>query len=309
MTMTRRMALASGAALPLATLAPLAASAQTAPAAEDTPRLSHRIEFGNMTINVLLGGEGAGTEPQKTFGLNASAEDFNELSEENFIPADRSFNNYAPVVIEVGDEVILFDTSVNPDSILAALASAGIAPDAITTLVITHMHGDHIGGMSADGTLTFPNAKLVTGQVEMDYWAQSGNETFESKVRPFMDDFRLISGDDEVVPGIKAIEAFGHTPGMLMFMLTNDEGNTLLVAADMTNHYVWSLARPEWEVRFDMDKPTAIATRQKVLAMLSEEKIPFIGYHMPFPSVGYVAETEDGFRFVPATYQFKLAAS
>lgn len=313
MTMTRRTALTTGAALPLAALSPMAAAAQSttaapSPDAGNAPRF-HQFTFGSMRITVLLAGEQAGDNPQATFGLNASAEDFAALSAANFIPADRSFSNYCPVVVETEDTVVLFDTGLKPDVLLSVMEDAGFSPDSIDVVVITHMHGDHIGGLSADGKLTFPDADLVTGRVEMAYWSDAGGEAFDAKVRPFIDDFRLIEGAEEVIPGIRAMEAFGHSPGHMAFMLTNDEGERLLLTADTANHFVWSLGRPEWEVRFDMDKPAAIATRQMVINMLADDRIPFIGYHMPFPAVGFVAREEEGFRFVPATYQFKLAAS
>lgn len=211
--------------------------------------------------------------------------------------------------MESGNAVVLFDTGLKPDVLLSVMDEAGFTPDIIRTVVLTHMHGDHIGGLSSDGTLTFPDVDLVAGRVEMAHWQTAGGDAFDAKVRPFIDAFRLIDGEEEVVPGIKAVEAFGHSPGHMAFELTNSDGERLMLTADTANHFVWSLGRPEWEVRFDMDKPAAIATRQKIIGMLAEDRIPFIGYHMPFPAVGFVAAEGEGYRFIPATYQFKLATS
>ena len=80
----------------------------------------------------------------------------------------------------------------------------------------------------------------------------------------------------------------------------------LMITADTANHYVMSLERPEWHVRFDMDKDGAIASRKRVFDMIAAEKIPFTGYHMPFPSVGFVEKTETGYRYIPASYQLDL---
>lgn len=80
-------------------------------------------------------------------------------------------------------------------------------------------------------------------------------------------------------------------------------GQRLILTADLANHYVWSFAHPEWEVSFDMDKAAATASRRDVLGQLAADRIPMIGYHMPFPAAGYVEARGDGFRFVPVSYQ------
>ena len=80
-------------------------------------------------------------------------------------------------------------------------------------------------------------------------------------------------------------------------------GKQLLLMADMANHHVWSLAYPDWEVRFDMDKEAAAATRRRVLDMVATDRIPLIGYHMPFPGMGFVETRGDGFHYVPHSYQ------
>ena len=78
------------------------------------------------------------------------------------------------------------------------------------------------------------------------------------------------------------------------------------MCGDFCNHYVVSLQRPDWHVRFDMDKEGAVATRKDLLGMLAADRIPFVGYHMPYPAVGFVAAEGDSFRYVPASYQLNL---
>lgn len=299
--MNRRQALMTGAALPLATLAPLPvlAQSQTPPTGQ-----THRIPLGAMTVTTLLAGSQP-SEPVGTFAMNVPPEEFEAFATENFLPVGSAISYYVPVLVEAGDQVILFDTGPNPAGTLAALEAAGHLPEAVTMVVLTHMHGDHIGGLSDGTALTFPNAKLVAGRVEMEHWLESGGEAFDAKVRPFADDFTLIEGGDEVTAGITAVEAFGHTPGHMVFDLQSDD-KRLILAADTANHYAFSLARPEWEVRFDMDKAAAAGARQYVLGMIADERLPFIGYHMPFPAVGYVARDGENFRYMPATYQFAL---
>jgi glyoxylase-like metal-dependent hydrolase (beta-lactamase superfamily II) len=91
----------------------------------------------------------------------------------------------------------------------------------------------------------------------------------------------------------------------MAYMIESD-GKQLVLGADFANHYVWSLAHPDWEVRFDMDKAAAAATRRTVLGMLAADKIPFVGYHMPWPAFGFVEAAGDNFAYVPHSYQLLL---
>jgi len=116
----------------------------------------------------------------------------------------------------------------------------------------------------------------------------------------------FIGDGDAVVSGITSMAAYGHTPGHMTYLLESGSSQ-LLITADTANHYVWSLAYPEWEVKFDMDKAAAAASRKAVFGMLAAEKIPFIGYHMPFPGLGYVGNRgEGGFHYVPVSYQMMM---
>jgi len=157
-----------------------------------------------------------------------------------------------------------------------------------------------------DGELTFTNARYVTGQKEYDAWAKMDSDSFNAKVKPLAEKMSFIGDGEAVVSGITSIAANGHTPGHMTYMLESN-GQQLVLIADTANHYVWSLAYPDWEVKFDMDKQAAAATRKQIFGMLSADKIPFVGYHMPFPGVGFVAPRgEGGFHYVPATYQMML---
>ena len=267
----------------------------------------NRFGLGAFEVTTLLAGTRAGDKPQETFGTNASPEEFAALAAANFIPADRTQNFFTPTLVNTGAELILFDTGLAAEGTLAALAAAGIAPDQIDTVVLTHMHGDHIGGlMAADGvTPTFANARYLTGAVEHNYWSGAANEGFDKNVKPLNDKITFLDDGGAVVPGITGMNAFGHSPGHMVYHVES-EGQRLMITADTANHYVWSLQKPDWEVRFDADKPAATAVRKRVFGMIAADRIPFIGYHMPFPGIGFVEPRDDGFRFVPASYQLML---
>ncbi len=306
-TLTRRHALLSAAALPFAaglTASPALAKAE--PQGVSVP-LHNRFKVGAFEVTTLLAGTRTGEKPQETFGTNASPEDFAALSAANFLPTDKSQNFFTPTVVNTGTELVLFDTGLSAEGTLAALTAAGLTPDQVDVVVITHMHGDHIGGlMGADGTTpTFANARYVTGSAEHNHWSAAGNEGFDKNVKPLNDKITFLEDGGSPVSGITAMAAFGHSPGHMIYMVESN-GQRLAITADTANHYVWSLQKPDWEVRFDADKAAAAATRKQVFGMIAADRIPFIGYHMPFPALGFVEAMGDGFRYVPASYQLMM---
>ena len=302
-TLTRRTLLKAGAALPAVGLTAGAAHAQ-APMMGNSFAQHRRFMIGDFEVTTILGGTTPREQPQGIFGTNVSPEEFAEVSEANFLSTEVSQFFFTPTVVNTGSELVLFDTGLNAAATTAALASAGYSADQIDIVVLTHMHGDHIGGLMNEGAPTFANARYVTGQAEFDHWAAAGNEGFDMNVRPLAEQMTFIGDMDDVVSGITGMAAFGHTPGHMVYRL-DSAGAGLVIFADLANHPVWSLARPDWEVRFDADKEAAAASRRNVLGMIAADRIPAVGYHMPFPAVGYVAPGSDGaeFRWVPEAGQ------
>ena len=286
----------------------LSASASHASAPLLGPSIStfRRFKLGNFEVTTILSGTRTiDNDPQGIFGLNVSKEDFSKVSKENNIPDDRFQMFYTPTIVNTGSALILFDTGQNPEGTVSALTSAGYNPNQIDKVVLTHFHSDHIGGLrNSDGRI-YKNASYYCGELEYEEWDFSGNDNFEKMVRPFEDEIIMINPGDDVVTGVTALAAHGHTPGHLAFIIES-EGKQLLLGGDFANHYVWSLAYPDWELRFDRDREMAAKTRRKILNMLAYEKIPFIGYHMPWPGLGYVDNHKEGFHYTPASYQMML---
>lgn len=301
--LNRRMLLAAGAALPLAATLPGLARAE-APMLGASFARHRRFAIGDFEVTTILAGTTPREEPQGIFGMNVPAEEFAAVSAANFLSTTVSQFYFTPTVVNTGAELVLFDAGLDPAATTEALAGAGYAPDQIDVVVLTHLHGDHIGGLMTNGAPTFANARYVTGQAEYDFWAASGNEGFEANVRPLADRTRFLGEGGDVVSGITGMAAPGHTPGHMVYRL-DSAGAGLVIFADLANHPVWSLARPDWEVRFDADKALAAASRRNVLGMIAADRIPAIGYHMPFPAVGFVDTGTDGaeFAWVPEAGQ------
>lgn len=301
---TRRALLMAGLAAPALALSPRLAHAKAEMKGMAIPPYM-RFRLGAFEVTTLLAGTRPVENPHTIFGLNVDDDTFAEVSAAARIPTDVAQFFFTPTLVNTGAELILFDTGLSPDGITAALAAAGYTPDQVDTVVITHMHPDHIGGLMGEGGPTFANARYVTGALEHNHWSQAGNEGFDTKVRPLNDRMSFLDDGGAVAPGITAMAAFGHTPGHMAYMLES-EGRNLVLIADTANHYVWSLAHPDWEVKFDMDKAAAARTRRRLLGMLAADGLPFVGYHMPFPATGYVEAAGDGFRHVPTSYQLML---
>ncbi len=303
--LTRRAALGAAAALPFASAATplLAAGAET----KVNSTIARSFQLGDFTVTTLLDGSLPRDGAQEIFGGGASDEEFAKVSAENFISPDVAQFFFTPTLVNTGSELILFDTGLGQGGIQAALADAGVTPDQIDVVVLTHMHPDHIGGMTTDDAPTFANARYVTAAPEYDFWSaqEAGNRVGDlvaAKVTPLAEKMSFIEDGGDVASGVTAMATFGHTPGHMVYHLESN-GQRLILTADLANHYVWSFAHPEWEVRFDMDKAAATESRRKILGLLAADKVPMIGYHMPFPGAGYVETRGDGFRFVPVSYQ------
>ncbi len=317
-TMTRRHALLTGAsgalAMPFIVRPVKPARAETRMMGLDRPT-HYRFPLGDFEVTMLFDGARRVDGPHPIFGENQDPDEVAAYAEENFLPGDRMEISFAPVLVNTGAELVLFDTGNAPGgqpdvgNLPQRLEAAGYEPGQIDVVAISHCHPDHIGGLMNGGEPTYPNARYAIGRTEYDWWTSEAPEDqaalVQSNVVPLSEQMTFLEDGDDVVSGITAMATFGHTPGHMAFHIESN-GQRLLNFADVTNHYVASLRRPDWHVVFDHDKEAAVETRRRVLYMLATERIPAVGYHMPFPSIGFVERTEESFRWVPASYQLHV---
>ena len=297
------------------------ARSETSMTSEDTHPLApgwHRFNLGDARITVILDGVRPGEGPHPTFGENQSAEAVGDLMAANQLPRDRFVNFFNVAIVELGGQTVLVDTGFGEGGrangmglLRQRMQAAGFRPEDIQVVALTHLHGDHIGGLTEGGAPAFPNATYVVGRQEMEFWtsdeAKNGPraenaKAVEGKLGPFKDKTRLVEDGGEVVPGMVARAAFGHTPGMLCFEVGSGDKAAVLTA-DTFSQFVVSFQKPDWHVRFDQDKEAAAETRRRWAKQLADSGTPLIGYHLPFPGMGYVQAEGDAFRFVPETYQ------
>lgn len=279
------------------------------------------LKLGAFKVVVVNDGTRVTEKPHEIYGTNQPQQAVAELLQQNFLPTEALVNSFSPVLVDTGTNVVLFDTGMGEGGrqagmgrLVEGMRAAGYAPEQVSVVVVTHMHGDHIAGLMEAGKPAFANARYVMGEAEYAFWkdparagtpAENGHKAVLEKVVPLAEKTTFIGDGAEVVSGISAVAAFGHSPGHMVFRLDSD-GKGMMLTADTANHYVLSLQRPDWEVRFDMDKAKAAETRRRVFDMIASDRLPFIGYHMPFPAVGFVEKQGEGYRFVPVSYQLDI---
>lgn len=291
------------------------------------PRV-YRFKLGAFEITTILDSFARRDALHPTYGADQSAQAVEELVRANRLDPSKYEHPFVPTLVNTGRELVLFDTGngalarevealrgrLPAGELVTLMQTAGYRPEDVDIVVTTHGHPDHIGGLSEGGKPVFPNARYVFGAAEFDFWkrgenvreARKGNrELFVKRVVPFGEKATFVKPGDDLVSGIRAVDAAGHSPGMMAFHVES-ENQRALIWADVSNHYVASLQRPDWQVDFDDEKDKAIATRRRIFDMIATDDIWAIGYHMPFPSVGFVEKGPGGYRWVPASYQLNL---
>lgn len=252
-----------------------------------------------------------------------AAEAATALLAASFRPARRTAVN--AFLIRHGDRIALVDAGlgqgVRPTVGFVAkhLADAGVDPAAVDTLLMTHLHRDHWGGIAdSTGTAAFPNATLHVHADEIAHWdsdeammrladpAQRQAMFIETRnrLRPYRDRMQVFRGG-EVFPGVTAIPLPGHTPGHTGFMVASG-GRSLLIWGDIVHVPEVQIARPEVTMKVDTDPALAIATRRRILDQVATDRLAIAGMHLHFPAFAHVARDGSGYRLVPDAWTLDL---
>lgn len=298
---------------------PISARAEVGPPTDGNPT-HFSFTLGEARLTIVS--DGYFTTPVSGIGVNADPKDVQAFMASHYQPTDMAYAhtnhlyieiNDAKVLVDVGSGSRFFDTT---GRLMGNLESAGIDPQAITHVVMTHAHPDHILGIRDDfDEAIIPDAEYIIGAVEHDYWMQDDlvnqvapeNQQFVlaavNSITADGVDWTLAQDGHEVVPGVSLLQTPGHTLGHMSVRLDSG-GKTLIALGDCLTNAFANFAHPNWLIERDHDQEMAAATRVRVLDMAATDRIAVLGYHFPFPGIGHVQRTSDAFQFVPALWQF-----
>ncbi len=319
--LSRRHFITSAAAASTLPLLPANAFAKATKAAAQSPGVYHWA-VGDIQVSALLDGyfdldaklfEGAGADAKGIADLLAMSPQKK--------PLRAAVNAF---LVNTGDKLVLIDTggakAMGPTvgALQDNLKAAGVAPETIDAVLITHIHPDHVNGLlTADGKAAFPNAELIVSEADWNFWtpADAGAKAPDeakplfaagaAAVAPYASKVTKHVGEKEVMKGITTVPAPGHTVGHTAYRISSGQSQ-LLVWGDIVHAASLQFSHPEWSIAFDTDRALAVETRKKLFDMTATDRIPVVGMHLPFPGHGYVIKTPNGYGFANAMWDPQL---
>jgi glyoxylase-like metal-dependent hydrolase (beta-lactamase superfamily II) len=282
----------------------------------------YRFNLGTAEVTVVSDGQLSLGDPKGTF-TGVPDDEIKKMLSDNFLsPSSIVLEQNSPVV-NMGDKLVLFDTGLGTATGFGtatgrqqkSLKEAGIKPEDVDAVVISHAHPDHVGGILNDsGKPLFPNAQYYMAQSDLEFWTDEKKmdgplKDFIALARknllPVRDRILFYKDGQEFLPGIQAMATPGHTVGHTMFMITSD-GKSFAYLADLTHHPILLLEKPRMEFSYDTDPKQAADSRVRMLDMLAANKIAVLPYHYPWPGLGHVVKTGEGFHYLPEPMQMTL---
>lgn len=276
-----------------------------------------KMKLGAMEIVAL--NDGALRRPLGAdFVRNAPLDEVKKALADQKLATDYVDVPFTPFLIVSGKDRFLIDTGfadngpATTGNLLKNLAAAGYKPEDINHVIISHFHGDHINGLRYKaGNLVYPNAKIHVPAPEHAFWTDDAKAAaapdglkgaFANVKRVFggLPANQLVKFEPgaTLAPGITSVPAYGHTPGHSLFTVKS-QGKSFIYVADLTNVPSLFARNPDWAVVFDMDPEMAKQTRRKVFDMIVKEKMIAGGFHFPFPAMGTISASGNGYQFTP----------
>jgi glyoxylase-like metal-dependent hydrolase (beta-lactamase superfamily II) len=308
------------------TLLGLAPIAVTPLARAEAPKVAtqvpgyYRMMLGQFEVTALYDGA---IELDSKLLHNTTPTELNRLLARMFVGNPKMQTAVNAYLINTGSHLVLVDAGAaklfgpNLGFVIQNMKAAGYEPSQVDTVVITHLHADHIGGLTdANGQPVFPKAKIMVAREDSDFWlSQKVADSSPQAMQPFFKmardgaapyqkagQWQTFTAGSVLVPGITAVKANGHTPGHTAFNVES-EGQKLLIWGDLVHAHAVQFARPDVSIEFDVDQKQAIATRKSIFKAMAKAKSLVAGMHLPFPGIGHVrADGKGSYAWVPIEF-------
>ena len=297
--------------------APLPADA-AAPQVRTSPPGVYRMMLGDFEVTALS--DGTVQLPFLQVLQKIAAARAESMLARQFLkdPVETSVNAF---LINTGERLVLIDTGAGTffgptlGRMLTALKASGYQPEQVDEIYVSHMHGDHIGGLLADGKAAFPNAVVRAERADGDFWLSQAKMNAAPKddqdafkgamaaIDPYAatNRFKPYDGDTVLVPGIRAVVTRGHTPGHAMYVIES-KGEKLVLWGDLMHQAAVQFLDPSVTVAFDTDQSKAAQQRRQAYQAAAKEGHWVGASHLPFPGIGHLRAEGKGYTYVPANY-------
>lgn len=279
----------------------------------------YRLMLGQFEVTALY--DGAIDLDEKLL-KNIDKRDIQRLLAREFLKGPKVQTAVNAYLVNTGNKLVLIDAGAAKlfgpglGNIVDNLRAAGYTPEQVDTVLVTHLHGDHINGLvTPDGQRVFTNAEVWSAKADNDFWlseaiANQAPKDFQPFFKMSRDaaapylaagKWKTFDSDRELLAGVSSVDTHGHTPGHVSYLFQSGD-QRLLVLGDLVHNHAVQFARPEVAFEFDNDPKQAVATRKRIFHKAAREKLMVAGMHLPFPGVGHVRKEAKGYAWVPAEF-------
>ena len=280
----------------------------------------YRLMLGNLEVTALYDGP---IDIDEKLLKSIAKRDIQRLLARQFLKGPKVQTAVNAYLVNTGSKLVLVDAGAaklfGPElgNIVNNLKAAGYTPEQVDTVLITHLHGDHVNGLvTPEGQRAFVNAEVWSAKADNDFWlseeiaakAPTDFQPFFKMSRdaaaPYLaaGKWKTFDSDRELLAGVSSVDTHGHTPGHVSYMLQSGD-QRLLILGDLVHNHAVQFARPEVAIEFDNDPKQAVAARKRIFFMTAKEKLMVAGMHLPFPGIGHVRrESTGGYAWVPAEF-------
>ncbi|MCU4335738.1 MBL fold metallo-hydrolase [Acinetobacter dispersus] len=278
---------------------------------------------GNLKVTALFDGE-LGLPRSDLLGI--STKKANQLFKENFVPVDEHnhiVTDFSAYLVQTPTQNILIDAGTakcfgpSLGYVPENLKKAGLQPEQIDTILITHAHPDHLCGITLDGTMVYPNAKVYLAKEDVDYWTSTESEAkatdffkplfkmTRDALKPYQQAGQLIAftKDSFKVPNVELITTHGHTEGHSSYLVDGQNGQKFLGLGDVVHYAAVQFPYPEASYKPDTNSQHAIAVRKNIFEQAYQNQWWIGAAHVAFPGIGHIGKNSKGYQWIPTQYR------